>query len=184
MVKDPWPRWQEPMPKQKNQTNVPFLNSNFTANVNHPNNRILIKTQFDWMKVNIVIMHELAKKSWNGFKSAYMAQEDAEKQIMHKTAAINSQQQLHHKEKYKKLADAKIIEAYKQKHGIDSLNLVAVDPMSDEASGPEDGEDKLKWKCRMAEKEGMGDMAESILEKLSFFEIIHLNWCSKEVSEN
>ena len=53
--------------------------------------------------------------------------------------------------------------------------------MSDDASGPEDEEDLITWKRRMAERAGMGTKADAELEKLSIWENIKPNWRSDEV---
>ncbi|OBZ65363.1 hypothetical protein A0H81_14653 [Grifola frondosa] len=190
------------MPERKDETGIAFLDPNFTATINHPNNKILIKrvteivyneltdpkTQYDWMNASSMIVtrqviEECAKCSWRGFKSAYITQRDEAKKTARSIATINLWQQLRRKEKCKKLMNANAIQTYKDKHGVDPTALLGIDLMSDEASGPEDGEDKLEWKRRMAEKLGMIDVADNVLEKLSFFEIIRPNWRSEAYTE-
>ena len=73
---------------------------------------------------------------------------------------------------------------YKEKYGIDPKVLLEEDYMSDEASGPEDGEDKLTWMRRMADASRMkGDeMSELELHQKNFHEVIVPEWRSEEVS--
>jgi hypothetical protein len=72
-------------------------------------------------------------------------------------------------------------QAYIEKFGVDPVDLVHADHMSDEASGPEDDdESEDDWKRRMAEKMGMP--ANWQVENLSFLEVMQSPWRSDEVS--
>lgn len=77
---------------------------------------------------------------------------------------------------------SKVIPTYKTLYSRDPTPLMIPDFMSDDASGPEDGEDKLPWKRQMAAHANMGPKTDAQLEKMSFWENIIPSWRSEEVS--
>ncbi|KAM5535245.1 hypothetical protein V8D89_011051 [Ganoderma adspersum] len=77
-----------------------------------------------------------------------------------------------------------VAKTYTEIYGADPTDLLTLDLMSDEASGPEDdGEDALAaWKQNMATSSGMPGKSDADLTKMSFFEVVQPNWRLVELS--
>ncbi|KAJ6534263.1 hypothetical protein B0H19DRAFT_1271979 [Mycena capillaripes] len=74
-------------------------------------------------------------------------------------------------------------EAYAEKYHI-LVSVVHEQLLSDEASGPEDGqgESAAVWKVRVAAKYGLTDLSPSALKNQHFLEVLKFPWRSDEVS--
>jgi hypothetical protein len=77
------------------------------------------------------------------------------------------------------------VDTYIRMHERDPTDLLCEEMMSDYASGPEDAsESQEAWKLRMAMESNMdgAKMPPQAFDKLVFWERIHPEWCSDDVS--
>ncbi|GBE85371.1 hypothetical protein SCP_0705580 [Sparassis crispa] len=203
-VKDKWPvADQGIMLERKNeQAGETYLNPSFDFGVQHADNRKLLlrvrdivygelmdeKTRPEFMNDSTMLItadtvYELAKTLWSGFKEAYRGQIRADKKVLQERNAQNTRRMQCRRLKSSKLLLG--IPTYIKEHGVDPRELITPEMMSDDASGPEivGEETKDDWRKRMAEEAGMGELPDSVLQKLRFFEIIRPNWRSEEYSD-
>ncbi|KAH9918948.1 hypothetical protein B0H21DRAFT_827486 [Amylocystis lapponica] len=201
MVKEIWPKWTNPMPvRLEPETGTPYLTPNFEETIRHPDNKAIIDRTVSvlWFEkhnpmiahevlvanaevVTRAVLHGIAQTTWRGFKEAYKAQHSEIHMQKQLVGAQNARRYLRRKHKCAHLATA--VPAYQERHGVDPSDLIAIELMSDDRSGPEDeGEPEYEWKQRMAKALGMTEVEDSILDTLVFFEKIKPNWHSDEYS--
>jgi hypothetical protein len=71
---------------------------------------------------------------------------------------------------------------YIELHGADPIDLIHVDHISDEASGPEDDGGSIdKWRIRMAKEKGFP--ADMDMDGMVIMEVIKNPWRSQQVSQ-
>jgi hypothetical protein len=69
---------------------------------------------------------------------------------------------------------------YFELHGVDPINIIHADHMSDEVSGPEDdGESVDEWRIKMGKEKGFP--ADTDMDSMVFMEVIKNPWRSQEV---
>ncbi|KAI0826966.1 hypothetical protein BC628DRAFT_1319000 [Trametes gibbosa] len=198
-AKDPWPKWSE-----SEDWTGPGLAVNFSDTVKHPVNRVLFRrvaavamqdlkkdsaTHAIWMnapdvKLTIGLLIEVAKATFRGFKTVFLAQEDADaKQRL--DANARASRWLNRRRKVAKNYRSAIPTYIEMYGGADPTDLVIPDLMSDEASGPEEhGTETLaEWKRRMAEKDGRASMSDELLRKKLYLETVKPNWRSEALTE-
>ncbi|KAG1855738.1 hypothetical protein DFJ58DRAFT_727397 [Suillus subalutaceus] len=147
-----WPSLE--VERKNDMTGEVYLTPNFEATVNDDHNRVIFKkiAHLVWeelgsttlsdslsnrkVKWNKQSLFTFAKDTYRGFKEEWKAQNDREK-----AAAKNNNQQKNRwsqrrKEKADRLTTA--CPKYLELHGVDPINIIHADHMSDEASGPED----------------------------------------------
>ncbi|KAG2113233.1 hypothetical protein DEU56DRAFT_919734 [Suillus clintonianus] len=144
---------------------------------NMANSDCLVNRKVKWNKQSLFTF---AKETYRGFKEDWRAQNDAEKKAAKGVNQRSNRRAQRRKEKADRLMTAR--QGYIEKFGVDPVDLVHADHMSDEASGPDD-DDELEddWKRRMAEKMGMP--ANSQVENLSFLEVTRSPWRSDELGQ-
>ncbi|KAH9939993.1 hypothetical protein B0H21DRAFT_872219 [Amylocystis lapponica] len=199
-IKDKWPKWTDPMPERlEPETGNRYLDPYFESDMRHVNNITIVERTVGmvWIELNdentapdfmekqpkgIVTrraVRDIARTAWRGFKEAYKAQHYEDHKDKQERAHRKTRRYLRRKNKCTHLLAA--IDTYMERHGVNPTNLVAIDLMSDEGSGPEDeGEEPSEWQSRMAKAVGMSDVQESVLQGLVFFERIKPNWRSDE----
>ncbi|KAH9856600.1 hypothetical protein C2E23DRAFT_684121, partial [Lenzites betulinus] len=134
------------------------------------------------VKLTLGVLYGIAKKVFRNFKKQYDGQFDDEKKERLAKNEQSSRRLNRRKGKASNLL--KGVPVYIERHGIDPSPFLVQDMMSDEASGPEDGEveDKVVWKRRMAEKCGMKDKTDAQLKHIVFFETVKPAWRSDVLS--
>ncbi|TDL17024.1 hypothetical protein BD410DRAFT_843958 [Rickenella mellea] len=133
-----------------------------------------------WNRSSLI---EFAKDKFRHFKSDWKAQE-GEKRRKREISQRKNRWAQRRTEKYTRLLNV-AVPLYKEKHGVDPTVLLCADHMSDEASGPEDGdeEDVNDWKRRMFTATfGTSDTTDVQLKGMKFQEVIKPNWRSDELS--
>ncbi|OJT14068.1 hypothetical protein TRAPUB_9380 [Trametes pubescens] len=194
-----WPEWSS----DADEDLFPGMPVNFKGSVEHPVNRTLltrvaavamqdlkknVSSHAAWMnapdvKLTSLLLLELAKVTFRGFKRNYRGQTDSEVQTRLDDGARATRRLNRRK---KKCANLKLAApGYQAEYGVDPLELLVPDMMSDDASGPEDEniESKIEWKCRMAQKAGMVGRTDDELSKMVFFEVIRPNWRSEALTK-
>ncbi|KAJ7018277.1 hypothetical protein C8F04DRAFT_1151973 [Mycena alexandri] len=191
-------------------TNELYLNPAFEGMVTAPANRQLINTvakqvfrklsggSHDWplgldvpgvqVTWDVHTLTEMAKTSFRSSKAAWRQHVDAEvakRNEIHKQANRMRERRIL---KAERRANTKAISAYatKQKVPPQSVNeLIHEQYMSDEASGPDEADDRGKdvWKTRMAFKAGCGDATEAALANLKFLEVLESPWRAAAITE-
>ncbi|TDL15547.1 hypothetical protein BD410DRAFT_732578, partial [Rickenella mellea] len=200
-VKDKWPDPSEE--RFADGTNEQYYTPNFTEGVKHDGNAALFEKiaelVFEELKVsdktirepelndakirwNQSSLVEFAKDKFRQFKNDWKAQEDPEKRRKREKNQRTNRWSQRRDEKYTRLLNVGVPE-YKKIHGTDPTILLCADHMSDEASGPEDGEDEIEWKRRMFTTTfGAANPTEEQLKGVKFQEVIKPNWRSEELS--
>ncbi|TFK81259.1 hypothetical protein K466DRAFT_448709, partial [Polyporus arcularius HHB13444] len=197
-AKHPWPKWGEPLAEG-------CFPVNFEANVDDSVNpdfigRVAAVAMQDFkthaakhakllnapnVKLTEGVLEEFAKGSFRGFRNVYKAQFDVEKEQQAKKNASNSRKQSRRRTRYDNLIS--VVGEYRDTYGTDPTELLSVDFLSDDGSGPEDGaeETTLEWKRRMAVRAGLTGPAatDARLTKTKFFENIAPNWRSPALTQ-
>ncbi|KAG2365917.1 hypothetical protein BDR07DRAFT_1480806 [Suillus spraguei] len=121
------------------------------------------------VKWNKLLLFMFAKDMYCGFKEEWKAQNDHEK-----AAAKNTNQQKNHWSQHRKEKADQLTTAcpkYFELHGVDPINIIHVDHMSDEASGPEDdGESVDEWRIKMGKEKGFP--ADTNMDGMVFMKIL------------
>ncbi|KAH9851418.1 hypothetical protein C2E23DRAFT_886589 [Lenzites betulinus] len=170
-AKDPWPKWTE----SEEWTGPGIAKDAATHAVwmNAPD-----------VKLTIGLLIKVAKATFRGFKTVFLAQEDtaAKERLDANARASRWLNRRRKKPKNYRSAIPTYMEIY---GGADPTDLVIPDLMSDEASGPEDDdtESLTQWKRRMAEKDGSTGMSDDVLRKKQYLETVKPNWRSDELTE-
>ncbi|KAI0039135.1 hypothetical protein FA95DRAFT_1577790 [Auriscalpium vulgare] len=209
-VHEEWPEWTNRFPPRTDEVSGEvYLTPNFKAGVGDPTNKLVLKRVSDlvfreldldqkdkgWredpsFKVSWDTVHELAKVTFNGFKSQFRAQhgdeETKEKAILgdHKRRKVSRR-----KVKARQLLSA--VPAYKKIHpGLDPSPTLHADYMSDEVSGPEGYKAEYgateawkEWRDRMKDAMGMSAVPDEITASWKFFEVIRPNYRSVVIDE-
>ncbi|KAJ7751790.1 hypothetical protein DFH07DRAFT_960848 [Mycena maculata] len=188
-------------------TNESYMNPAFDEMVSHPTNFKLceqVATQVahelsgrpDYWPSGLNIpgfnvkwdkkaLTEMAKTSFRSCKQQYRVQMDETVAQRNAANRRTNRRRDHRVTKAEQRGKQVAIAAFATKHNLDPnivKELIHEQFMSDEASGPEDDDDKGIWKTRMAFKAGYGDLSAEELAKIDFLEVLGCPWRADELS--